>query len=514
MTQTDQNQQSKIVEAFLERTVHIYGITGAEGYAVLDWLVGLGHTRIIAHDFSVSKDVLRAEWERVHEGHTAAHDARFLEVISNAAITWKLGDDYASAPSDGEIFFVIQSWFRYAKNDFLKPFFETTLAVREPYRDFVWTLTRLYFALFPGKLIAVTGSDGKTSTTRMIGTLISAHAASLGVRCIETGNDRTHQQSIADVAACGPKDFLVLEISDRQLSFQFHVMPDVAVVTNVTSNKHMDDYGGFAQYVETKGNLLRFQTKKQIAILNADDTASRETLVGIGSAARMWVSAQSRPEEGMHAQRETFVRTHLSSEANVMDASELAVFGKHNWYNAMQALLAAEAVGMSLPRAVEVLKTFKGVPHRLQPVRRFKRITYVEDSSGGNPANIPVSIQTFNGRPLVMIVGGYRQNLTVEEVMPIVRALDGEHSVRAMILFGQVAPRLGEIILGAAATFRDVHIVADLPAAIAWVQTHHAELTASQEAVVCMTPGFESFDQYKDYRVRAEHFTQLVNDLT
>ncbi len=513
MTQIEQKTQQNIIDTFLERTIHIYGITGAEGYAVLEWLCSLGHTRIIAHDFSVSMDVLKTEWLRVHEVRTPEDEIKFDELLKNKNISWMLGEAYASVPESGDIFFVIQSWFRYSANAFLKPFFAPTLEVLPEYRDHVWTLTRLYFALFPGKLIAVTGSDGKTTTTRMIGTIMQEHAKQKGARCIETGNDRTHVQSVADVASCGPKDFLVLEISDRQLSFKFPLIPDVAVVTNVTSNKHMDDYGGFENYVQVKGNLLRFQTKNGVAILNADDPASREKLVAVGAGVREWVSTDHRPEEGMWVSSDAFVRTHMSREEEVMKVSELSVLGHHNWYNAIEALLAAEAAGVPRETAVSALKNFTGVQHRLQPVRRWKRITFVEDSAGGNPANIPVSIQTFSDRPLVMIVGGYRKDLTIDEVLPIIRALDGKHSVKAMILFGQVAPKLAELLKANADSFRAIEVVVDLPAAIAWVSQHAAELTYSQEAVVCMTPGFESFDQYKDYRVRAEHFIKLVNEL-
>lgn len=513
MLQTKVNNHTAIVDAMLSRTVHIYGATGAEGFAVLDWLQALGHKKIIAHDFSATHEELKGEWRRVHETASAADEARFNKIIEDQSITWLLGERYAALPAAGDILFVVQSWFRYGANNFLRPFFEKTLEVRPEYRDNVWTLTRLYFALFPGKLIAVTGSDGKTTTTRMIGSIMAAHARDTGVRCIETGNDRTHTQSIAEVAACSAKDFLILEVSDRQLSFQFPLIPDVAVVTNVTSNKHMDDYGGFDKYVQVKGNLLRFQNKLHHAILNADDEASQMQLVSIGAGIRRWVSMDHRPEDGMWCNGTSFVRTYVGRESEVMKVADLGVLGRHNWYNAMQALLAAEAAGVSFDTAVQALKEFKGVAHRLQPVRRWKRITFVEDSAGGNPANIPVTIQTFNKQPLVLIVGGYRQNLSIDEVTPIIYALDGVHSVKALLLIGQVAPKLKELIEANTDSFRSIEIVTDLPGAISWVAAHAAEITASQDAVVCMTPGFESFDQYKDYRVRAHHFIQLVNEL-
>ncbi len=510
------NLDQNIPDFLRAHTVHVYGGTGAEGSAIITWLRSIDHEHIIAHDFSPTIDDLLIEWRRVHEGASDEDERQFKILCSDSNIRWQLGLDYATPPGEHDIFFVTQSWFRYGANDFLKVYFAATnRAVLPEYLDRVWTLTRLYFALFKGTLIAVTGSDGKTTTTRMIGSIMSVHAAEKNVVCIETGNDRAHAQSISAIAACGPRDFLVLEISDRQLSCGFQLTPDIAVVTNVTPNKHMDDYGGFDAYKNIKGNLLRFQSKQHHAILNADDETTVDALISIGAAARAWVSTVRAPEEGVWCDGKNFIRVRRGGlQQNLMSVADLSVVGKHNWYNAAEALLATEQAGVSPETATRALKTFAGVPHRLQQIRRWKRLIFVEDSSGGNPANIPVTIQTFSAQPLVLIVGGYRNNLMIDEIISIIHALDNHSSVVALLLIGQVAPRLKLLLDEYCENFRATHIVHDLPGAFAWITEHRESLTASQEVVVCMTPGFESFDQYKDYRARAEHFIQLVNDLS
>ncbi|MCX6780713.1 MAG: Mur ligase family protein [Candidatus Magasanikbacteria bacterium] len=506
--------QQTTIDFFLGRKVHIYGVTGAEGYAVLEWLHGLGHTQIIAHDIADSEDAVRAEWVRVHEGLTEEDAKKFEKLVRADDIAWALGDAYAVAPNDHDIIFVAQSWFRYPINSFLKRFFNDDLSVRQENMALVWTVTRLYFALFPGTLLAVTGSDGKTTTTRMLGKIMSRFAKEQGVTCIESGNDRTHTQSLVAVQTATSKDFLVLEVSDRQLSFKFPLMPDVAVVTNVTPNKHMDDYGGFDSYVQTKANLIRFQTHAQCAILNADDAASTATLSHIGDARRLWVSVRHRVEDGAWCDGEKFCRVTISGESQIMKVQDLGVIGNHNWYNALQALLAAESIGVSLETAAAALKEFSGVPHRLQPVRIWHRLQFIEDSSGGNPANIPITIQAFKDKPLILIVGGYRPNVTTEEISGMIDALDAPNSVAALLLIGQVAPKLKELIEASTVSFRSIYVVNDLPGAFAWVREHGDKIAEHEPAVVCMTPGFESFDQYKDYRARADHFIQLVNELS
>lgn len=505
------NSKAKI---FLDREIHVYGATGAEGSAVIRWLVSIGHANIVAHDFCENFDAVRSEWRRVNETATEEDETEYAGLFSHASIQWRLGSEYPTLPGDDAMLFVTQSWFRYENNSFLRKFFSKNLEVLPEYIERIWTITRLYFHLFPGKIIGVTGSDGKTTTTRMIGSIMRAYAEKTGVSCLEMGNDRTHTQSIAAVAAASERDFLVLEISDRQLSFNFDLRPDVAVVTNVTPNKHMDDYGGFDAYVDKKANLVRHQNKNGVAILNADNNACESKIISIGSGARQWVSVTKLPELGMWCDGKEIFSVIDGKKESVMQISDLQVFGKHNWVNAMQALSAAHAAGVPLEFAAEALREFKGVPHRLQPIRTWKRILFVEDSSGGNPANIPITIETFHDRPLVIILGGYRAQLTLEEVQPIITALNSHHSVTALLLIGQVAPKLHELLQKHVTNLPLVFIAETLQGSIGWVADHAEEITRHGSAVVCMTPAFESFDQYRDYRARAAHFIDLVQSLS
>lgn len=513
MLETPDQSRDKLIEFFLNNPVHLLGASGAEGSAVLVWLHSIGVPRVVAHDFSSDREALAVEWRRVHESSTATDEQAFVDAISDERVSLHLGDAYGRGIEENAILFVTQSWFRYERNQFLKPFFNEVNAVREEYRDRIWTITRLYFSLFRGRLIAVTGADGKTTTTRMIGSILSEHATQRGVRCFEMGNDRTHMQSVADVAGASAQDFLVLEVSDRQLSFNFPLIPDVAVVTNVTPNKHMDDYGGFEKYVATKGNLLRYQTVAHTAVLNADDPSSRDLLIDAGNAPRQWVGIAERPEHGVWCDGTDIWRVAGASQERVMAVADLRVAGLHNCYNAMQAIVAASSAGASLSTCAAALAAFQPVKHRLQPIRSWRRITFVEDSAGGNPVNIAATIRAFQRQPLVLIVGGHRPGLTSDEIAPVISALHASHSVAALLLIGGVAPQIQSLLAAHAPHVNCVFEVGDLAGACAWVQDRAADLTRSQDVIVCMTPGFESFDQYRDYRARADHFIALVNAL-
>ncbi len=497
-------------EIFGGRRIHIFGSCGAEGAEILSWMVqAVPDAIIVAHDL-VSLEQRGAEWTRTHERSPHGQREQFVALFQSPRITWAVAEQYETPVGADEIIFVPQSWFRYERNNFLRKFFQDDLRVRAEYRDQVWTLTRLYVALTAAKTIMITGSDGKTTTTRMVGAIMRAHSAVAGVHCVETGNDRTHVQSLAAVAALTPDDFLVLEVSDRQLSFGFPFAPAVAVVTNITPNKHTNDYGGFDAYVQVKANMLRGQRPEQYAVLNSDDAASRAFLQTVGAGTRAFFSLREKVAHGAFVHDRHLYVADNNSTVPIMSIDELGVAGTHNWYNACAAVAATACLSVSPATSAQALREFSGVPHRLQTVRQWRGITFIEDSAGGNPINIAVSIRAFLDRPLVLIIGGYRPDMTQEEIAPVRLALQETNSVHALLLIGQCAPQLFEMLssdIGA----EKLCVVEHLDGAFAWVQKC-AELFPAG-TVVCMTPGFESFDQYGDYRARAAHFVQLAQAL-
>jgi UDP-N-acetylmuramoylalanine--D-glutamate ligase len=302
-------------------------------------------------------------------------------------------------------------------------------------------------------------------------------------------------------------------MSDRQLSFGFSLSPDIVVVTNVSPNKHMDDYGGFGQYVKTKSHLLAFQNASQTAVLCADNISSREILAGIGAAKRLWVSSQEQPARGGWIHDDALLLIEPPAQRRLARTADLKISGPHNYINALLAATAAHAIGVSDMLISTELKNFEPVAHRLQPIGEWRGISFIEDSGGGNPVNIAASIRTFAGKNLVLFVGGYRPHLTADEVAEFLRALQEKNSVHTVILFGQVRHELAALILDATHGTIPVVMAEGLPEAFGWVQERANELCTLPAPIVCMTPGFESYDQYKDYRVRAAHFVSLFHEL-
>lgn len=507
-----QDHQTRVSNAWCGRTIHVFGALGAEGFSVIDWLARQGGFNIVAHDTANRADAFN-EWARVHETRTIANENRITELLEHPRITWLFGGAYPLQPEFDDIIFLPQSWFRYEINKFLERYFFSNRAVRPEYLNKIWTLTRLYFTLFPGTLIAVTGSDGKTTTTAMISAVIRAWAAKTGVNCIETGNDRGHIQVLDAAERATPNDFMVLEISDRQLSFGFPLRPDIAVITNVTKNKHAEDYGGFIEYISVKANILRWQTPEQVAVLNADDLVSQTAMVKIGKGARQWFSLRDRPEVGACLIGKEIIQCSHRGTQSIINTENLLVKGEHNIANALAAIIAATAVGIPRETIGRALENFSGVAHRLQTIRIWRDIAFIEDSAGGNPINIAATLKTFVNQPLILLSGGYRPQLTDEELQPIFAILSERVAPLTILLFGAVAQTLKERFVREIPGIKTV-VVETLENGIQWVCAAREQGGLSDGATVCLTPGFESFDQFRDYRARAAHFVHLVNELS
>lgn len=506
-----QDQQTPVSSAWRGHTIHVFGALGAEGYAVLDWLMRQDDFNVVAHD-TAERATAFFEWARVHEGHTAEEKKRCAELLDSSKITWLFAAAYVRQPEPEDIIFLPQSWFRYEINKFLEPYFFSNRAVRPEYLNKIWTLTRLYFTLFPGTLVAVTGSDGKTTTTSMIGAILRAHAAKLGISCFETGNDRTHAQSLADFENATPADFAVLEVSDRQLSFGFPFMPDVAVITNITQNKHWEDYGNFANYISAKANLIRWQNKNQVAVLNADDEVTCQQIFNMGQGQRHWFSLRVRPEVGTCLVGDELNLCSHQGNKPITTVKNLLVKGEHNISNVLAAAAATAAVGVPTETITQALENFSGVAHRLQTIRVWREIMFVEDSAGGNPINIAATLKTFSNQPLILLCGGYRPQLTDEELLPVFNALQERNGDLTVLLFGALGQTLKDKIARESPKTK-TRVVETLANGIQWVRQESEVGGLPAKTVVCMTPGFESFDQFRDYRERAAHFVHLVNEL-
>ncbi|HEX4622884.1 MAG TPA: UDP-N-acetylmuramoyl-L-alanine--D-glutamate ligase [Solirubrobacteraceae bacterium] len=332
----------------------------------------------------------------------------------------------------------------------------------------------LAWRLIPNTFIAVTGTNGKTTTTELLGHI---HREA-GLPYAVAGNVGTALASF--VGAVAPDAVVVAECSSFQLEDTEAFAPEAAVLLNVEED-HLDRHGSFAAYREAKLRAFAHQGRDDLAVAPPD-------LVGLlpGAAQRIVVGEDVAERDGALAWR----------GERLLGLDELALRGPHNAQNAMAAAAVCLARGVD-PDAVRAgLRTFPGVPHRLEEVAREDGVLYVNDSKATNVASTLVALRSFEA-PIHLIAGGRAKGSGFEPL----RAPVGERCA-GVYLIGEAADALDAALAGAGVPVRRC---GDLEHAV-----QDARAAAQPGDVVLLSPACTSYDQYPDYEARGAHFRSLV----
>jgi len=340
-----------------------------------------------------------------------------------------------------------------------------------------------------GPLLAITGSNGKSTTTALTGALLE----SAGFRAEVCGNIGVPLSSRLD----GPKGrVFVVELSSFQLESVATLHPKVAALLNVSSD-HLDRHGDFYRYLAAKTAIFERQTVADFAVLNADDPTVRE--VGV-MARRRFFSRLGAPENGCYLDGETVVEVEPDgSRTKLFDRRDVALVGTHNLENAMAAALMARAVGADAGRFGEALTAFRGLPHRMEKVAEIDGIVWLDDSKGTNVGATLKSLAGFDDESVHLILGGRSKGA---DFSPL--ASEVARKARRVYLIGEAAEEIAGI-LEAGGSFEHC---GDLDSAVAAAALH-----ARSGEFVLLSPACASFDQYPSYDKRGDHFTQLVREV-
>lgn len=340
------------------------------------------------------------------------------------------------------------------------------------------------------RTIGITGSSGKSTTTALVGEVARRSRAGTLVG----GN--LGEPLLERIEAAAPDADVVLEISHTQLQYT-DCSPRIAAVTNVTPN-HLDQFS-WDEYVELKRRLIAFQREDDVAILNADDPIASSFTEG--ARGRLWQVSTRGPVEGPGAWRDgdrILVRHDDGRIETVIGVGELRLRGDHNVANAVLAAAISAAAGYPTEVTSEVLRTFTGLPHRLQPVGTVRGALFVDDSIATTPERTIAGLRAW-GQPVVLLLGGREKHLPLNELRT-----EATHRCREVICFGESGPLFAEALRGAV----PVQLVADLPAAVA----RAAELARPGD-VVLLSPAATSFDAYPNFAARGDAFAALVRAL-
>ncbi|MEW5798904.1 MAG: UDP-N-acetylmuramoyl-L-alanine--D-glutamate ligase [Bacteroidota bacterium] len=351
-------------------------------------------------------------------------------------------------------------------------------------------------------IIAITGSNGKTTTTTLLGRILSDAKK----KHVVAGNIGTAFSSV--VLDADEETVVILEVSSFQLDFIDTFRPKIALLLNITQN-HMDRYDhSMEKYASSKSRIFKNQTADDVLIANADDFWTMEKVKSAKSKI-LYFSTKQKVSNGACVE-EDIVKTHvLNTDHSILNIHEISIKGEHNLQNAMAATVAAQIVGVSSAYIKATLRNFKGVEHRQEFVREVNGIKYINNSKATTVEAVEMSLKSYD-EPIVLIMGGKDKGNDYTTIYDLVKK-----KVKAIVATGYSA----DIIVNNFADKVNVVKVATMGDAIPNVESmkktiETATRLADKGDVVLLSPACTSFDWFVDYEERGKIFKQLVYQLS
>jgi len=348
----------------------------------------------------------------------------------------------------------------------------------------------LAFRFLRGRVIAITGSNGKTTTTTLTGEILSKS----GRKTLVGGNIGTPVISL--VGQSTPETVTVLEVSSFQLETIQQFRPWIAAILNITPD-HLDRHHTFEAYVDAKARIFENQQPGDFAVLNADDPAC----LGLKDRAKNglhWFSRKQSVEQGSQVQDGQIVFTHAGKRTQVLPVDDIRLKGAHNLENVLAAVTVTMLAGCSPEDVRRGVKEFQGVEHRLEPVATLNDVAFYNDSKATNVDATIKALESFSGN-IHLILGGKDKGSDYTVLVPLLK-----ERVKRAYLIGAAAEKIAGQIQGSATL---VHS-GTLERAV-----HQAFDAATKGDIVLLAPACASFDQFENYEHRGRVFKEIVRSL-
>jgi UDP-N-acetylmuramoylalanine--D-glutamate ligase len=349
----------------------------------------------------------------------------------------------------------------------------------------------LAFRFLQGKVIAITGSNGKTTTTTLIGEIM----AKSGKKTLVGGNIGTPVISLVEKST--PESYVVLETSSFQLETIRQFRPWISVVLNITPD-HLDRHHTFQAYVDAKARMFENQTSGDFAVLNADD-ATCVNLKDRVKSPLYWFSRKQKVDTGAFLSGTQIVFRDGGRETPLMERGEIHLKGEHNLENVLAAVCVGMLAGCGPQQIRRAVSEFRGVEHRLEPVSTIHGISFFNDSKATNVDATIKALESFPGN-VHIILGGKDKGSDYSVLNPLLR-----ERVKRAYLIGAAADKIAAQIQGA------------VPLTYSGTLEHAVQQAfeaADEGDIVLLAPACASFDQFENYEQRGHVFKELVHSLT
>lgn len=335
------------------------------------------------------------------------------------------------------------------------------------------------------KIIGVTGSNGKTTTTTIIYNMLKC----LGKSVVLGGNIGTPLAHLVSEVKNG--DILLLEISDHQLCDIHDFKTDISVLTNICPT-HLDYHGTYEHYKMTKAKIFNKHTDKDIAIINDENIDALEVSKNILSQKKYFSSNNNEEANAYLKNNEIYLDNNF-----VLSIDDIKLKGIHNYENIMAALLVCQEFGLDIEKVKEFLKNFGGVEHRLEFVRNYEGVDFYNDSKSTNPTSTITALKTFD-RPIHLILGGLNRNQDYHELDEYIK------NVKYIYAIGEVTDMVYEYA-------KSLNIPCfkgyNLSTAMEFLKNN-----INKDEIVLLSPGASSQDQYPHFEDRGNEFKKIVEN--
>ena len=399
--------------------------------------------------------------------------------LEKLGVKFNLGDGYLNNLS-GDMIFKTPG-MRYDVPELLKAKENGSIVTSE---------MEVFFEVCPSHIIAVTGSDGKTTTT----TLIHKMMTDAGYKTWLGGN--IGNPLLTDTEKMKENDWVILELS----SFQLHTMrksPEIAVITNISPN-HLDMHKDYKEYIDAKKNIMLYQNEGDTLIVNADNQVTAD----IGKSANGAVKYFSR--NGM---ADVYLDGNIIKRGivEILNIKDIKIPGMHNVENYMAAIAAVSGL-VSKEVIVNVAKTFGGVEHRIELVRTLDGVKYYNSSIDSSPNRTINTLRVFPNK-VIMIAGGKDKGIPYDEIGPAL----AEH-VKVLILIGATSDKIQEALdaeINKTGNGKDIEVIR----ATSYEDAVNTARSKAHDGDVLLSPASTSFDMFRNFEERGNLFKKIVNEL-
>lgn len=377
----------------------------------------------------------------------------------------------------------------------LSPGVPTDLPVVEQIRSKnipIWGEIELAYNFSRGKIIGITGTNGKTTTTTLVGEILKTFFDDVNV----VGNIGNPYTDIAMDTT--DKSVTVIELSSFQLETIHNFKPDVSAILNITPD-HLNRHHTMENYIQMKENIAKNQTGNELCVLNYEDEVLREMAKRLKTKVLFFSSAREL-KDGLYLQGEEIIYSKDNKKQLVCNVNELKIFGKHSYENVMAGVGIAIAMGVPMPNIQAAVKAFRAVEHRIEFVETINEVSYYNDSKGTNPDASIKAVQAMRS-PTILIGGGYDKKVPFDD---LIDAFDGK--IKYLVLLGATK----NIIADTARKhgFDNIIMTDSLKEAV-----EVSAKNAQPGDAVLLSPACASWDMFESYEQRGKLFKEYVREM-